>query len=103
MSQKKEQLTNIFEDAAKRRNISIEQAKRDAQDFAKIIMFRIKTSNNQQLKDLWNEAFPNGKVPTAEEFVREWLLFSIFNPNGLDIRDENGKKIDLDRIYRGDI
>lgn len=97
----KKQRSNIFEDAAKKNNVSVEHVIKSTQNYAKVIMYRIKTSNNQQLKDLWDEAFSNGEVPTAQEFVREWLLFEIFNPDG--VKDSDGRKIDMDRIYKGDI
>ena len=94
-------LPNLFEDEAKKRNVSIEQVKKDYRNLAKIIMFRIQNSDNQQLKDLWDETFPDGVIPTAEDFAREWLLFEIFNPDGL--KDANGEKITFDRVLKGDI
>lgn len=101
MSQKNEKTPNLFEEEAKRKNISVEQVKKDYKNLATLIMLRIENSNNQQLKDLWNETFPDRVIPTAEDFAREWLLFKIFNPDGL--KDENGEKITFDRVLKGDI
>ncbi len=92
----------IFEDLAKKNNISIEQAKKDFEEkFIKVAMYQIKNSDNQYLKELWDESFPNGKIPSADEFLEEMLLFKTFFPDGL--KDKNGKKIDARRIYNGDI
>ena len=95
-------LYKIFENVAKKRNISVEEAKKEFEEkFIKITIHQIKNSDNQWLKELWGEAFPNGKTPSADEFLIQLLLFRMFFPDGL--KDENGKKIDTDRIYRGDI
>ena len=95
-------LYKIFENVAKKRNISVEEVKKEFEEkFIKFTMHQIKNSDNQWLKELWDEAFPNGKTPSADEFLIQLLLFRMFFPDGL--KDENGKKIDTDRIYRGDI
>lgn len=60
-----------------------------------------KNSDNQYLKELWNESFPNDKIPSADEFLKEMLFFKILFPDGL--KDKNGEKIDARRIYYGDI
>lgn len=92
----------IFEDLAKKRNISVEQAKKDFEEkFIKVVMYQIKNSDNQYLKELWDEAFPNKKMPSADEFLKEMLFFKILFPDGL--KDKNDKKIDARRIYYGDI
>ncbi len=101
MSNKSQKKSNLFEDEAKRRNVSVEQVKKDYKSLATLVMLRIENSDNQKLKGLWNETFPDRLIPTAEDFAREWLLFKIFNPDGL--KDENGEKITLERVLKGDI
>ena len=99
----KKQFPNIFEDAAKKRNISVEQVIDNTQKYAKVIMYRIKTSDNQQLKDLWDKAFPDEKVPTAQEFSRAWLLFDIYKPSDFELKNKKGEKIDMKMIFEGKI
>lgn len=100
---KKKNYPNIFEDAAKKRDISVEQVIDNTQKYAKVIMYRIKTSDNQQLKDLWDKAFPDGKVPTAEEFARAWLLFEVYKPSDFELKNKKGEKIDMRMIFEGKI
>lgn len=52
---------------------------------------------------MWNKVFPNGKKPTAEEFAEQWILFKIFDPNGVYIRGKNNNKIDIKSIIKGEI
>ncbi len=93
---------NLFEELAKKGNGSVEQAKKDFEEkFIKVVMYQIKNSDNQYLKELWNESFPNDKTPSADEFFKEMLFFKILFPDGL--KDKNGEKIDARRIYNGDI